>query len=249
MIQVEHLHKSFGGREVLQDITIDFHQGEINLIIGKSGSGKTVLLKTILGLYPPESGKILFNEEDILQFSKQKLKRLRRQIGMVFQGSALFDSQTIVDNVQFPLEVFSRQEKQERRKRAEQCLERVEIDTSAFSLYPAEISGGMQKRVAIARAIALSPTFLFCDEPTSGLDPQTAGVIDELLKQLTIEEQMTTIINTHDMNTVGNIGDHLTHIHEGKIGWQGKCEKIHTEGNKTLHDFIYSSSPLRRAKR
>ena len=223
MIEVKHLFKSFEGRMVLKDINTIFEAGKTNLIIGRSGSGKTVMIKNIIGLMRPDSGQILYDGRDLLAMNKAELNLLRKEMGMLFQGSALFDSMTVLENVMFPLDMFSKDSYKERRKRAEFCLDRVNL-SDAGDLYPSEISGGMMKRAAIARAIALNPKYLFCDEPNSGLDPKTSLIIDALIHDITVEYKMTTVINTHDMNSVINIGENIIFIKEGIKEWQGNTE-------------------------
>ncbi len=248
MIEVKNLYKSFEDKTVLKDISTSFKKGNTNLIIGRSGSGKTVLLKSIVGLFTPEKGEVLYDKKDFLKMSKDEKKNVREEIGMLFQGSALFDSMTVEENVMFPLDVFTNKSYEERRERAMFCLDRVNLDGAEKKL-PSEISGGMQKRVAIARAIALNPKYLFCDEPNSGLDPQTAIVIDELIKELTIEFNMTTIINTHDMSSVFGIGDNIIFIHDGEKHWEGNKDEIMDSGNEELDNFIFASEFLKKIKR
>jgi phospholipid/cholesterol/gamma-HCH transport system ATP-binding protein len=247
MIEIKHLTKSFEGRMVLDHIHATFEDGKTNLIIGRSGSGKTVMLKTIIGLVPPDAGEALYDGRNILSMGKAELKHLRREMGMLFQGSALFDSMTVLENVMFPLNMFSEKPARERRSRACSCLERVNL-AEAGELYPSEISGGMMKRAAIARAIALQPKYLLCDEPNSGLDPKNALVIDELIHDITKEYHMTTIINTHDMNSVMNIGENIIFIREGVKEWQGTKEQVIASNNPALNDFIFASDLLRKAR-
>lgn len=247
MIEIKNITKSFEGRTVLSDINAVFEDGKTNLIIGRSGSGKTVLIKNIIGLMTPDSGEILYDGRNILGMDKGELKLLRREMGMLFQGSALFDSMTVLENVMFPLDVFSKESSRGRRKRAEFCLERVSL-SDARHLYPSEISGGMMKRAAIARAIALNPKYLFCDEPNSGLDPKTALIIDDLIHSITIEYKMTTVINTHDMNSVMNIGDNIIFIKEGILEWQGNNTQVISSNNQALNDFIFASDLFRKVK-
>lgn len=247
MVEVKHIIKSFDGRIVLNDISAVFEDGKTNLIIGRSGSGKTVLIKNIIGLMKPDSGEILYDGRELTGMDKHELNILRREMGMLFQGSALFDSMTVLENVMFPLDMFSKDSVKERKKRAEFCLERVNL-TEAEHLYPSEISGGMMKRAAIARAIALNPKYLFCDEPNSGLDPKTALLIDDLIHDITKEYNMTTIINTHDMNSVMNIGENIIFIKEGVKEWQGTKEEVITSDNKALNDFIFASDLFRKVK-
>lgn len=248
MIEVKNLTKSFEGRNVIQHINAVFETGKTNLIIGRSGSGKTVLLKNVIGLMTPDSGDILYDGRNVLSMSKQETLDLRREMGLLFQGSALFDSMTVLENVLFPLDMFSRDTLQERKKRAMSCLERVELSEATYNLYPSEISGGMMKRAAIARAIVLQPKYLFCDEPNSGLDPKTSLIIDELIHSITKEYDMTTIINTHDMNSVMNIGESIIFIQEGIKEWSGTKDQVISSKNKALDDFVFASDLLRKAK-
>jgi phospholipid/cholesterol/gamma-HCH transport system ATP-binding protein len=247
MIQVKNVYKSFDGNEVLKDISFDFQKGKTNLIIGQSGSGKSVLSKCIVGLYQVDAGEIWFGDIELGQTTKKEQRNLRKEIGMLFQGSALFDSLTVEENVTFPLNMFTEMSKEEKRERANFCLHRVNLDNKNH-LYPAEISGGMQKRVGIARAIALQPNYLFCDEPNSGLDPQTSIVIDNLIKDITEEYKMTTIVITHDMNSVLEIGDNICFIHQGQKWWEGNKQDILTTDNKELTDFVYASDLMKRIK-
>jgi phospholipid/cholesterol/gamma-HCH transport system ATP-binding protein len=247
MIEIKCVVKSFDGRTVLNNISTVFETGKTNLIIGRSGSGKTVLLKNIIGLVQPDSGEILYDGRDLLQMKKHDLNLLRREMGMLFQGSALFDSMTVLENVMFPLDVFSKDPYKDRVKRAMFCLERVNL-LEAEHLYPSEISGGMMKRAAIARAIALNPKYLFCDEPNSGLDPKTSLLIDDLIYDITKDYQMTTIINTHDMNSVINIGESIVFIKEGATEWQGTKEEVIASNNPALNDFIFASDLFRKVK-
>jgi phospholipid/cholesterol/gamma-HCH transport system ATP-binding protein len=241
MIRVQNLHKSFNGKSVLDDISVTFETGKTNLIIGRSGSGKTVLLKSIVGLLEINSGEIWF--EDVLfnklDFKDKKL--IRSEMGMLFQGSALFDSLTVEQNVRFPLDMFTDKSQEEKNDRVNSCLNRVNI-VNSNNLYPAELSGGMKKRVAIARAISLNPKYLFCDEPNSGLDPITAILIDELIKELTEEYAMTTIVNTHDMNSVMEIGEKIIFISDGKKCWEGNKDEILISDCETLNDFVFANS-------
>jgi phospholipid/cholesterol/gamma-HCH transport system ATP-binding protein len=240
MVEVKHLTKSFDGRVVLNDVSAVFETGKTNLIIGRSGSGKTVLLKSIIGLQRPDKGHILYDGRELTGMKKNELDVLRREMGMLFQGSALFDSMTILENVMFPLDMFSKDSYQERRKRAMFCLERVNL-LEAEHLYPSEISGGMMKRAAIARAIALNPRYLFCDEPNSGLDPKTSLLIDDLIHDITKDYSMTTVINTHDMNSVMNIGESIVFIREGILEWHGNKDEVVSSNNQALNDFIFVS--------
>jgi phospholipid/cholesterol/gamma-HCH transport system ATP-binding protein len=247
MVEVKHITKSFDGRIVLNDISALFESGKTNLIIGRSGSGKTVLLKNIIGLMRPDAGNILYDGRDLTMMKKRELDMLRSEMGMLFQGSALFDSMTVMENVMFPLDMFSDQPFRERAKRAISCLERVNL-TDAEHLYPSEISGGMMKRAAIARAIALNPKYLFCDEPNSGLDPKTALLIDELIHGITKDYNMTTIINTHDMNSLMNIGENIIFIREGVMEWHGNKDEVVSSNNRALNDFIFASDRFRKAE-
>lgn len=247
MIEIKNITKSFDGRIVLNNISAVFEDGKTNLIIGRSGSGKTVLIKDIIGLIKPDSGEILYDGRDLITMNKHELNMLRREMGMLFQGSALFDSMTVLENVMFPLNMFSNETFKEREKRALFCLDRVNL-SEAGRLYPSEISGGMMKRAAIARAIALNPKYLFCDEPNSGLDPKTSLLIDDLIHDITTEYQMTTVINTHDMNSVINIGDNIIFIKEGVKEWQGTKEEVITSNNQALNDFIFASDLFRKVK-
>jgi phospholipid/cholesterol/gamma-HCH transport system ATP-binding protein len=240
MIEVRNLYKSFGDREVLHDISTVFENGKTNLIIGQSGSGKTVLMKNLVGLLEPTSGQVLYDGRDFVRMTKREKVMMRREMGMIFQSAALFDSQTVLENVMFPLDMFSTMTLRERQRRGMECLERVNL-VGAEQKFPGEISGGMQKRVAIARAIVLNPKYLFCDEPNSGLDPKTSLVIDELLHSITQEFQTTTIINTHDMNSVMGIGENIIFIYEGQKEWQGVSADIMHSDNKRLTDFIFAS--------
>ncbi len=247
MIEAKHIFKSFGGRLVLDDISTVFEEGKTNLIIGRSGSGKTVLLKNLVGLFRPDSGEILYNGRDITKMKLNEVKVLRREVGMLFQGSALFDSMTVFENVFFPLDMFSDLSQKEKIKRAEFCLERVQL-REAGHRYPSEISGGMMKRAAIARAIALNPKYLFCDEPNSGLDPQTSIVIDDLIHDITKEYNMTTVINTHDMNSVMNIGEKIIFIFQGKKEWEGTSHDLLHADNQELNDFIFASDLFKKVR-
>jgi phospholipid/cholesterol/gamma-HCH transport system ATP-binding protein len=247
MIEVKHLSKAFDGRRVLNDISALFETGKTNLIIGRSGSGKTVLLKNIIGLQRPDEGNIFYDGRDLTAMRKRELNVLRREMGMLFQGSALFDSMTVLENVMFPLNMFSDDVYREREKRAMFCLERVNL-LEAEHLYPSEISGGMMKRAAIARAIALNPKYLFCDEPNSGLDPKTALLIDDLIHDITKDYRMTTIINTHDMNSVMNIGESIIFIKEGVLEWCGNKNEVISSHNPALNDFIFASDLFRKVK-
>ena len=248
MIQVQALHKEFEGKMVLDQIDFTFDNGKTNLIIGQSGSGKTVLMKCIVGLLTPEKGQILYDGRDFISMGKKEKKALRREMGMIFQSAALFDSLSVLENVMFPLDMFSNDTYRDRVKRAQFCLDRVNL-IDAQNKYPGEISGGMQKRVAIARAIALQPQYLFCDEPNSGLDPKTSLVIDELIHDITIEYNMTTIINTHDMNSVLGIGDSILYIYQGHKEWEGNKDEIFSATNERLNNFIFASDLLKKKKK
>lgn len=241
MIEIKNLYKSFEGNEVLKNVSIVFEKGKTNLIIGRSGSGKTVLLKCILGLFEVDSGEIWYDDRDFTKTSDKMRKKMRQEIGMVFQGGALFDSISVEGNVRFPLDMFTNWSSKEKQQRVDFCLEHVNIDKKAFKLSPSEISGGMKKRVAIARAIALNPRYLFCDEPNSGLDPETSTVIDQLIQDLTREFQMTTIINTHDMNSVIEIGESILFISKGEKEWTGTNKEILNSHNQKLNDFIFAN--------
>ena len=247
MIEVKNLTKSFGDKTVLRGINARFETGKTNLIIGQSGSGKTVLMKNLVGLLHPTSGEVLYDGRDFVGMTKREQVMMRREMGMIFQGAALFDSMSVRDNVQFPLDMFSSLNYADRVRRAEECLDRVNL-VEAANKYPDEISGGMQKRVAIARAIVLNPKYLFCDEPNSGLDPQTSLVIDHLLSDITHEYGITTIINTHDMNSVMGIGENIIFIYKGTKEWQGVSADIMGSTNKKLTDFIFASDLLKKMK-
>ena len=247
MIEIKQLYKSVEDKDVLRGINATFEAGQTNLIIGQSGSGKTVLMKCIVGLFEPTSGQILYDGRDFVSMGKKEKALLRREMGMIFQSAALFDSMSVLENVMFPLDMFSSMNLRERKQRALQCLDRVNL-SDAGRKYPNEISGGMQKRVAIARAIALNPKYLFCDEPNSGLDPKTSLVIDALIHDITVEYKMTTIINTHDMNSVMGIGDSIIFIKEGLQEWTGDKTQVATSSNQALTDFIFASDLLKKAR-
>lgn len=247
MIEVKSIYKSFEGQEVLKDISALFENGKTNLIIGKSGAGKTVLLKCIVGLIAPDGGTIAYDGRDMLSLGKKERLLMRQEIGMLFQNAALFDSMSVLENVMFPLDMFSTMTYNERLQRARACLDRVNL-SGAHNKSPEELSGGMQKRAAIARAIAMNPKYLFCDEPNSGLDPQTSLVIDELIHDITCEFGITTIVNTHDMNSVMNIGDNILFLADGKLRWEGNKKDILNTDNKTLNDFLFSSEILRQVR-
>ena len=247
MIEIRHLYKSFEDKDVLMDINARFEDGKTNLIIGQSGSGKTVLMKNIVGLLEPTSGQILYDGRDFVGMSKRDKVRMRREMGMIFQSAALFDSLSVLENVMFPLDMFSTMNYRERVHRAQECLDRVNL-IDAQQKYPGEISGGMQKRVAIARAIVLNPKYLFCDEPNSGLDPRTSLVIDELLSGITKEYDITTIINTHDMNSVMGIGENIIFIYKGRKEWQGNKDEVMSATNKNLNDLVIASDLFKKVK-
>ena len=247
MIEVKDLTKSFGNKTVLKNINATFETGKTNLIIGQSGSGKTVLMKNFVGLLSPTSGSILYDGRNFVDMTKKERIMLRREIGMTFQGAALFDSLTVRENVQFPLDMFSNKSNRERERRTLECLERVGL-LDAANKYPNEISGGMQKRVAIARAIVLNPKYLFCDEPNSGLDPKTSLVIDELLSSITKEYNITTIINTHDMNSVMGIGENIIFIYNGHKEWTGTKNDVMSATNEKLNDLVFASDLFRKVK-
>ncbi|CAI8276635.1 MAG: L-cystine import ATP-binding protein TcyN [Flavobacteriia bacterium] len=251
MIEVQNIQKSFGAHEVLKGIDAQFEQGKTNLIIGQSGSGKTVFLKCLVGLHEPDNGAILFNDRNTAQLDQKERQLLRQEIGMVFQGSALFDSLTVEENVMFPLNMFTRMGPGEKKDRVDFCLNRVKLE-GANKKYPAEISGGMMKRVAIARSIAMNPKYLFCDEPNSGLDPQTAVVIDNLVREITQEYGITTVINTHDMNSVMEIGDHIIFLKNGLKAWEGDRHEIIRSDQPDITEFVFTSElfkSIRKAQR
>lgn len=248
MIRIENICKTFDEYDVLKNISTQFEAGKTNLIIGRSGSGKTVLIKSIVGLHEVSSGNIFYGDRNFTQMKEKERKLLRQEIGMVFQGGALFDSMSVIDNVKFPMDMFTTASEVEKLSRVEFCLERVNIRRDAFELSPSEISGGMQKRVAIARAIVLNPKYLFCDEPNSGLDPSTSIVIDKLIQEITQEYHITTVINTHDMNSVMEIGDHVLFISEGANTWEGNSQDILLAENKLLQDFVFANPMFRRLR-
>jgi phospholipid/cholesterol/gamma-HCH transport system ATP-binding protein len=247
MIKIENISKKFGDRIVLDDISAHFVQGKCNLIIGASGSGKTVLIKCMVDLLQADKGKILFDNADLADMNKEERKKLRHNIGMLFQGNALFDSMTVEENVKFPLDMFSALNDAEKLEKVNKMLARVNL-TGVNDKYPAEISGGMKKRVGLARALVLNPMYLFCDEPNSGLDPQTSMVIDKLIHELTIEYNITTIVVTHDMNSVMEIGDKIVYLHQGKKEWEGSKKDIIYCQNELLNNFIFASDFLQDAK-
>lgn len=240
MIEVKDIHKSFGDTQVLKGVSASFQKGKTNLIIGQSGSGKTVFLKCLLGLFSPEEGSISYDGRDYSKLSGDERRDLRQEMGMVFQGSALFDSMTVEGNVRFPLEMFTKQSKSEKQDRVDFVLKRVNL-TEAYDRFPSQISGGMQKRVAIARAIVMNPQYLFCDEPNSGLDPKTATLIDNLIQEITEEYDITTVINTHDMNSVMEIGEKIIFLKDGIKEWEGTKHEIFKTDNEAVTGFVYSS--------
>lgn len=248
MVRIEDIHKSFGDTEVLKGLSLTFEKGKANLIIGRSGAGKTVLLKTLVGLIIPTSGTVWYDDINFTQLDKKSLREVRMNIGMLFQGSALFDSLTVEENIRFPMDMFKKMTPGEKLKRVDYCLEVVGLE-GINDKYPSEISGGMQKRVGIARAIVLDPDYLFCDEPNSGLDPKTSLVIDELILEITRANNTTTIINTHDMNSVMGIGENIALLHQGKVAWQGHKDQIIESENELLQSFIFASPFLQELKR
>jgi phospholipid/cholesterol/gamma-HCH transport system ATP-binding protein len=247
MIRVENIYKSFGDNEVLKDINFTFEQGKTNLIIGRSGAGKTVLLKMLVGLLVPTKGKVWYDKVDFFSLDKQAIRNIRMEVGMLFQGSALFDSMTVEENIRFPLDMFTSMTMGEKKHRVNECLERVDLN-DANDRYPSEISGGMQKRVGIARSIVLQPKYLFCDEPNSGLDPKTSMVIDELISSITEERNITTVMNTHDMNSVMEIGDNIMLLNEGRLAWSGNKDQILDSDNEVLSNFIFASPFLQKLR-
>ena len=247
MIVLTNIAKSFDGREVLKEISMTFEQGKTNLIIGQSGSGKTVLLKCLLGLHQTDGGTMQFDGKDFGAMEDSERRTLRREMGMVFQGSALFDSMTVLENVMFPMRMFSEKTETEMRLAAEEVIERVNLIDAHHKL-PAELSGGMQKRVAIARAVVMKPKYLFCDEPNSGLDPKTAIIIDNLIRQITQENNITTVINSHDMNSVMEIGDTILLLKDGLKAWEGSKEHIFKTDNEAINDFVYSSRLMKKVR-
>jgi phospholipid/cholesterol/gamma-HCH transport system ATP-binding protein len=248
MIELQHLEKSFGAHHVLKDVSATFERGKVNFVIGRSGSGKSVMTKCTVGLIEPDRGRVFYDGRDFTSMSQQERKVIRQEIGMLFQGSALFDSMTVQENVEFPLRMFSDMSDAERRDRAAACLERVEL-ADASTRFPAECSGGMQKRVGIARAIAMNPKYLFCDEPNSGLDPQTAIVIDNLISDITAEYQITTVVVSHDMNSVMEASDTIHFVHQGSICWHGNREGLLEGGVKELEDFVFASDLMRKIRK
>jgi phospholipid/cholesterol/gamma-HCH transport system ATP-binding protein len=245
MIRAENIKKSFGDQEVLKGIDFTFEAGKTNLIIGRSGAGKTVLLKILVGLFAPSSGRVWYDDRDFSSLSKQQVRELRMEVGMLFQGNALFDSMTIEENIRFPMDMFTKMSYLEKQTRVDEVLERVSME-GINKKFPSEISGGMQKRVGIARSIVLNPKYLFCDEPNSGLDPKTSITIDELISNITDDNNITTIINTHDMNSVMEIGENICLLHEGKLAWQGNKDQVLKSDNEELHNFIFASPFLQK---
>lgn len=247
MIRATHISKSFGDKTVLTDISTEFYPGKTNLIIGRSGTGKTVLLKLLVGLLNPTQGSVYYGDTDFFQLNKKEKRQIRMKVGMLFQSSALFDSMSVEENIRFPLDMFTNDTAKEKNKRVDYCLERVNL-SGVNQRYPSEISGGMQKRVGIARAIVLDPEYLFCDEPNSGLDPKTAILIDELIRSITLEKNITTIINTHDMNSVMEIGENIILLHQGQIVWHGNKDEVLETDHEILLDFIFASPFLQRLR-
>lgn len=247
MIEVIHVNKTFGDNQVLNDVSASFEKGKVNLIIGQSGQGKSVLAKCIVGLHEVDSGQILYDGRDFTKMDRLQRKEIRQEIGMLFQGSALFDSMTVEQNIMFPLTMFTKMSKKEMQDRVDFCLERVNL-AGRNKLYPAECSGGMQKRIAIARAISMNPKYLFCDEPNSGLDPQTSILIDNLIREITYEYEITTIVITHDMNSVIEIGDSVVFINKGQNWWQGDRKSIITTDNQEINDFVFASDFMKEIK-
>jgi len=247
MIRAEHIYRHFGEQKVLEDISLEFEAGKTNLIIGRSGAGKTVMLKILVGLIPPSSGTVWYDDVDFTALDKKRVRDIRMQVGMLFQGTALFDSMTLEENVRFPMDMFTNKTAKEKLDRVNYCLERVNLG-GVNKKYPSELSGGMQKRAGVARAIVLQPKYLFCDEPNSGLDPKTSLVIDELIHSITIENKITTIINTHDMNSVMEIGDNIALLHEGKLAWEGTKDEVLTSENKVLQGFVFASPFLQKVR-
>ena len=248
MIKIDNIVKSFDGTVVLDHISTEMHDGEVNMIIGQSGSGKTVMMKSIIGLHRIDSGRIEYDGRNLPDMSEKEVRLLRREVGMLFQGAALFDSLTVLDNVLYPLEMFSDKSRDEMVERARFCLNRVNMPERAFNLMPSEISGGMQKRVAIARAISMNPKYLFCDEPNSGLDPKTSLVIDQLIHEITEEYNICTIVNSHDMNSIMEIGDHIVFLRNGKMDWEGSRTEIFDADSESLNDFVFASQLYKKVK-
>jgi phospholipid/cholesterol/gamma-HCH transport system ATP-binding protein len=247
MIEAKEINKFFGGHHVLKNISCTFEKGKANLIIGQSGSGKTVLMKCLVGLYEVDKGKVFYDQRNFSEMNFEQRKNLRQEIGMLFQGGALFDYMNVEENVMFPLSMFTAKSKEEKLERVNFVLKRVNLE-NVNRLMPSELSGGMRKRVAIARAISMNPKYLFCDEPNSGLDPQTSGVIDQLIREITYEYGITTIVNTHDMNSVLSIGDNVAFIYNGELWWKGNKDTILNTGNKELNDFVFGTELTSRLK-
>ena len=247
MISAKNISKSFDGKPVLDDISVDFKQGKVNMIIGQSGSGKTVLTKCLIGLYDVDEGEVIYGDVSFTKMEADERKEIRQQIGMLFQASALFDSMTVAENVMFPLKLFTSMSKKEMLERANFCLKRVNLE-GVNDLYPSQTSGGMKKRIGIARAIAMNPKYLFCDEPNSGLDPQTSIVIDNLIRDITYEYNITTVVISHDMNSVMEIGDHIMFLYNGKKWWDGTNKEILYAKNKEINDFVYASDFMQRLR-
>ncbi|MBO2524623.1 MAG: ABC transporter ATP-binding protein [Bacteroidetes bacterium] len=248
MIEVKNVSKYFGEKQVLKNITTQFEEGKVNLIIGRSGSGKTVMMKCLVGLHTPDEGEIVYNDRVFRKLSEKEKRELRADMGMVFQGSALFDSMTIEENVRFPLDMLKDMEYGEKMERVNFCLKRVDLENTN-KLYPDELSGGMKKRAAIARAIACNPKYLFCDEPNSGLDPKTSLIIDDLIFDITHEFGITTVVNTHDLNSVITIGETISYIFEGNLAWVGNMNNVLTSDNKLLNEFIYAQPLTQRIRK
>jgi len=248
MIEIRHISKSFKEHQVLKDVSATFENGQTNLIIGQSGSGKTVLMKCLVGLYQADEGQVIYDNRVFSEMPELEKMTIRKEVGMLFQGGALFDSKTVEENIMFPLSMFTKQSFEEKRERVNFCLKRVNLENSN-KLLPSELSGGMTKRVAIARAISVNPKYLFCDEPNSGLDPRTAGIIDNLISEITQEYKMTTVINTHDMNSVLEIGEKVIFIHEGKLWWTGDKNQVLRADNEELNNFVFASELTRRLKK
>ena len=247
MIEIKNIEKHFGDNHVLKDMTYKFEQGKTNLIIGESGSGKTTLLKILVGLYKNDNGSVLFDGIDVNKMKRKERKALRQEIGMLFQGGALYDYMTVEENIMFPLTMFTEKTEEEKLERVNFCLNRVNLDGKNH-LMPSELSGGMMKRVSIARAIVMEPKYLLCDEPNSGLDPKTSILIDNLIQEITKEYNITTIVNTHDMNSVMEIGEHIAYINKGEISWTGSKEDLIKSENKELNDFVFASELFKRIK-
>ena len=248
MIEIKNIEKSFGENKVLKNVNMTFKKGQTNLIIGESGSGKTTLIKILIGLYKNYSGKVLFDGSNVSEMNKKELKKLRQDIGMLFQGGALYDYMSVEENIIFPLSLFTDKSEKEKMERVNFCLERVNLK-GKNNLMPSELSGGMKKRVAIARAIVMQPKYLFCDEPNSGLDPKTAILIDDLIMEITKEYNITTIVNTHDMNAVMQIGDNISFIHKGEMWWKGNKEELIVSNNEELTNFVFASKLFKRLKK